>query len=134
MDTNIASPIRAAKFPAITTLDSFDFSAISALNVILVIDLACDEYIERRENAFAHSPRSNYSRYRLRVSIRPGFRLRSSEHALRRAVWEVRPDLYPAKAGGKVRQMKSRDKDQKRCNQLQALSGLSCAPMARAPK
>jgi hypothetical protein len=43
--------IRAAKFPAIKTLDSFDFTAIPTLNKMLVLELARGEYSERRENA-----------------------------------------------------------------------------------
>ena len=48
--------IRAAKFPAIKTLDSFDFMAIPALNKMLVLELARGEYIERRENVIALGP------------------------------------------------------------------------------
>ena len=45
--------IRAAKFPAIKTLDSFDFTAIPLLNKMLVLELARGEYILRRENVIA---------------------------------------------------------------------------------
>ena len=45
--------IRMAKFPAVKSLDSFDFKAIVSLNKMLVLDLARCEYIERRENAIA---------------------------------------------------------------------------------
>jgi DNA replication protein DnaC len=48
--------IRAAKFPAIKTLDSFDFMALPALNKMLVLELARGEYIERRENVIALGP------------------------------------------------------------------------------
>ena len=48
--------IRAAKFPAIKTLDSFDFMAIPTLNKMLVLELARGEYIERRENVIALGP------------------------------------------------------------------------------
>ena len=48
--------IRAAKFPAIKTLDSFDFTAIPALNKMLVLELARGEYIARRENVIALGP------------------------------------------------------------------------------
>ena len=45
--------IRAAKFPAVKSLDSFDFPAIPSLNKTLVQELARCEYIERRENVIA---------------------------------------------------------------------------------
>lgn len=42
--------IRAAKLPAVKSLDSFDFTAIPSLNKMLVTELARGEYILRREN------------------------------------------------------------------------------------
>ena len=45
--------IRAARFPAVKTLDSFDFTAIPSLNKMLVLELARGEYILRRENVIA---------------------------------------------------------------------------------
>ena len=45
--------IRAARFPAVKSLDTFDFPAIPSLNKALVIELARCEYIERRENVIA---------------------------------------------------------------------------------
>jgi len=48
--------IRLAKFPAIKSLDSFDFKAIPNLNKMQVLDLARCEYIERRENIIALGP------------------------------------------------------------------------------
>ena len=45
--------IRAAHFPAVKSLDTFDFPAIPSLNKALVMELARCEYIERRENAIA---------------------------------------------------------------------------------
>jgi DNA replication protein DnaC len=45
--------IRAARFPAVKSLDSFDFLAIPSLNKALVLDLARGGYIERRENVIA---------------------------------------------------------------------------------
>jgi DNA replication protein DnaC len=41
--------IKAAKFPAVKSLDSFDFAALPSLNKALVMELARSEYIERRE-------------------------------------------------------------------------------------
>jgi DNA replication protein DnaC len=48
--------IKAAKFPAAKSLDSFDFKAIPKLNKIQVLDLARCEWIERRENVIALGP------------------------------------------------------------------------------
>ena len=45
--------IRAAKFPAVKSLDAFDFPAIPSLNKTLVRELARGEYIDRRENVIA---------------------------------------------------------------------------------
>ena len=45
--------IRAARFPAVKSLDSFDFQAIPSLNKALVLELARGGYIERRENVIA---------------------------------------------------------------------------------
>jgi DNA replication protein DnaC len=45
--------IRAARFPAVKSLDSFDFLAMPSLNKALVLDLARGDYIERRENVIA---------------------------------------------------------------------------------
>ena len=45
--------IRAAHFPTVKSLDSFDFLAIPALNKALVLELARGDYIGRRENVIA---------------------------------------------------------------------------------
>jgi DNA replication protein DnaC len=45
--------IRAAKFPVVKSLDSFNFTAIPTLNKMLVTELARGEYILRRENIIA---------------------------------------------------------------------------------
>ena len=45
--------IRAARFPAVKSLDTFDFLAIPSVNKQLVMELARCEYIERRENIIA---------------------------------------------------------------------------------
>lgn len=42
--------IKAAKFPVIKTLDSFDFNAQSSINQSLVRELMRSEYIDQREN------------------------------------------------------------------------------------
>jgi len=48
--------IKAAKFPATKSLDSFDFKAIPKLNKMQVLELARCEWIERRENVIALGP------------------------------------------------------------------------------
>jgi len=45
--------IKEAKFPAVKSLDSFDFAVIASLNKPLVLELARSEYVTRRENIIA---------------------------------------------------------------------------------
>ena len=45
--------IKEAKFPAVKSLDSFDFTALPSLNKTLVLELARSEYVLRRENVIA---------------------------------------------------------------------------------
>ena len=45
--------IKAARFPVVKSLDSFDFAAFPNLNKALVMELARSEYVERRENVIA---------------------------------------------------------------------------------
>ena len=45
--------IKQAKFPAVKSLDSFDFKAMPSLNKMLVRELARCEYVDRRENVIA---------------------------------------------------------------------------------
>ena len=48
--------IKAAKFPTVKSLDSFDFSAIPKLNRMQVLELARCEWIDRCENVIALGP------------------------------------------------------------------------------
>jgi DNA replication protein DnaC len=48
--------IKAARFPIVKSLDSFDFAAIPKLNKMQVLELARCEWIERRENVIALGP------------------------------------------------------------------------------
>jgi DNA replication protein DnaC len=48
--------IKAAKFPAVKSLESFDFDALPALNKKLVLDLARGEFVDDRENVIALGP------------------------------------------------------------------------------
>ena len=48
--------IKAAKFPTVKSLDSFEFKAIPSLNKAQVLELARCEWIERRENVIALGP------------------------------------------------------------------------------
>jgi DNA replication protein DnaC len=45
--------IKEAKFPAVKSLDSFEFQALPSLNKPLVLELARSEYVARRENIIA---------------------------------------------------------------------------------
>ena len=45
--------IKAARFPVVKSLDSFNFKAIPSLNKTLVLELARCEYVERRDNVIA---------------------------------------------------------------------------------
>jgi DNA replication protein DnaC len=45
--------IKEAKFPAVKSLDSFDFTALPSLNKTLVLELARSQYVLRRENVIA---------------------------------------------------------------------------------
>ncbi len=45
--------IRAARFPAVKSLDTFDFTAIPSLNKPLVLELARCEYVVARDNLIA---------------------------------------------------------------------------------
>ena len=49
----VARRIKAARFPAVKSLDAFDFPAIPSVNRQLVTQLARCEYIESRENVIA---------------------------------------------------------------------------------
>lgn len=48
--------VRAARFPASKSLDSFDFKALPSLNKVLVNELARGEFIIRGENVIALGP------------------------------------------------------------------------------
>lgn len=48
--------IKAARFPVVKSLDSFDFKAIPRLNKMQVLELARCEWIDRRENVIALGP------------------------------------------------------------------------------
>ena len=45
--------IRSARFPAVKSLDSYDFTALPSLNKALVLELARCEYLARRDNVIA---------------------------------------------------------------------------------
>jgi DNA replication protein DnaC len=48
--------IKAARFPATKSLDSFDFKAIPSLNKALTMELARCEFVNRRDNVIALGP------------------------------------------------------------------------------
>lgn len=45
--------IREARFPAVKSLDTFDFTAIPSVNKMLVLELARCEFVTRRDNVIA---------------------------------------------------------------------------------
>ena len=49
----LGAGITLTKFPAVKSLDSFDFKAMPSLNKMMVLELARCEYVERRENIIA---------------------------------------------------------------------------------
>jgi len=55
--------IKADKFPAVKSLDSFDVKAIPALNKMQVLELARCEWIDRRENVIALGPSGQGNRF-----------------------------------------------------------------------
>src|SRR5471032_2970168 len=63
--------IKAARFPTVKSLDRLDFLALPSLNKMLVLELACSDYVERRENIIAsrqqrrHGQDSHRARARL---------------------------------------------------------------------
>ena len=48
--------IKAAKFPATKSLDSFDYKVIPSLNKVLTMQLARCEFVEQRQNVIALGP------------------------------------------------------------------------------
>ena len=48
--------IKAARFPAVKSLDSFDFKACPRLNKMQELELARCEWIERRETPGSYVP------------------------------------------------------------------------------
>ncbi len=48
--------IKAARFPATKSLDSFNFKVIPSLNKVLTMQLARGEFIDRRANIIALGP------------------------------------------------------------------------------
>ena len=61
--------IKSAKFPAVKSLDSFDFKAIPSLNKMMVLELARCDWIERRENVIALGPSGRQNPCRTRSWI-----------------------------------------------------------------
>jgi len=62
--------IKAARFPAIKSLETFDFDVIPTLNKTLVLDLARAEFVDRRENIIALGP-SGVGKTHLAIGIGP---------------------------------------------------------------
>ena len=85
--------IKAAKFPATKSLDSFDFKVIPSLNKVLTIELARCEFIDQRHNVIALGPSGTgkthvalglgLAAWGLCGILCPGVRARSSGSGLR---------------------------------------------------
>ena len=86
--------IKAARFPAVKSLDSFDFKAIPALNKMQVLELARCEWIERRENVIALGPSGTERRTQPSASAWPPAR-RASPSAHHRGRPRARTDGGP---------------------------------------
>ena len=84
--------IRAARFGAVKSLDSFDFKAMASLNKPLVMELARCQYIEARENVIALGPSPRSGADPGYPQRRPLLRLRSRCPRLRaQADWGRAP-------------------------------------------
>lgn len=82
--------IKAAKFPVVKSLDSFDFTAIPKLNKMQVLELARCEWIERRENVIALAPAARVRRMWLSASAWPHARKACPSASRRPPPWSVR--------------------------------------------
>ena len=96
--------IKAARFPAVKSLDTFDFTAIASLNKMLVLELARCEFILRRENVIALGNcqcRPNFCGFRrsrppipinrrpgIPISFRPAFRFEAGHFCVDPGSWE----------------------------------------------
>ena len=78
--------IKAAKFPATKSLDSFDFKAIPSLNKALTMELARCAFADRRENIIALGP-SGTGKTQVSIAV-PGLMPRGR----RRSSWLRRRD------------------------------------------
>ena len=61
--------IKAARFPTVKSLDTFDFLAIPSLNKALVLELTRCEYIDRKDNVI---PLGNSGTGKTHVALGPG--------------------------------------------------------------
>ena len=67
--------IRAARFPAVKSLDTFDFAAIPSVNKSLVMELARCEYVRIHRSAGRRPTRHRRRQQRHRQDPRDNFRL-----------------------------------------------------------
>ena len=65
--------IKAAKFPATKSLDSFDFKVITSINKVLAMELARCAFVDRRENVIALGPSGTGKTHVALGLNRPGF-------------------------------------------------------------
>ena len=95
--------IKAAKFPAVKSLDSFDVKAIPALNKMQVLELARCEWVERRENVLMpeaclqHDALGSSGTGKTHIASRMIARLvLKHQRRLRGVVWEKQRGYSPA--------------------------------------
>ena len=84
---------RAAKFPTVKSLDSFEFKAIPSRNKAQVLELARCEWIERRENVIALGPERDGEESRgprAGIGRMPARNVRTLRHPAAELVHELR--------------------------------------------
>jgi DNA replication protein DnaC len=89
--------IKAAKFPAVKSLESFDFDALPALNKKLVLDLARGEFVDDRENVIALGP-SGTGKTQVSIAT-PGSMPRGSRSSIRLRRSDRGSDPVPGMTG-----------------------------------
>ena len=93
--------IKAAKFPVLKSLETFEFRAIPSVNKRLVLELARSEYLDRRENVLALG-NSGTGKTHLALALglaacQKGYRVRfTTAAALVNDLLEARDDQAPA--------------------------------------
>ena len=107
--------IKAAKFPVLKSLETFEFRAIPSVNKRLVLELTRSEYLDRRENVLALG-NSGTGKTHLALALglaacQKGYRVRfTTAAALVNDLLEARDDQAPAAVAEAARQAGSVDR------------------------